>query len=303
MHCILIDCIYICASLFKTEVMFRITFGFCLFCLFCLSSCSYYNYTYIQTPVSVPDLTKRGDLKVQANVNLKEGTAEIAYSPINHIGVTASATSGFVKETKGWEAGLGYYLAKKEYLFSMYGGVGYGDLVNKGSFKEWFGEDNTQWNNHSNYSKFYLQASLGRELWKICRVSLAIRGSYVLFDSYGYSFNIKNYTDKKSYVKLEEQFDTLEISNASALIIEPVVNATFFHTRRFSLIAQVGFTLVHRYGQFREAHSVDLSTYQPSASNASTASQAQDKTHPLVCPVTFSIGGRINISTRSNKTK
>lgn len=285
--------------------MFRFILGLCLFSLLSLSSCSYYNYTYIQTPVSVPDLAKRGDLKVQANANLKEGSAEVAYSPINHIGITASATSGFVKDTKGWEAGLGYYLAKKEYLFAVYGGVGYGDLVNKGSWKEWFGIDTREWNNHSNYNKYYLQASLGRDLWKICRLSLAVRGSYVQFDSYGYSFHHKNYDHEKSYDKLEEQFDTLEISNASALIIEPVVNATFFQTKRFSLIVQAGFSFVHRYDKFREAHSVDLSTYQPSTSSGypSTASQAPDRNHPIVFPIIFSIGGKINISTRSNKTK
>ena len=187
----------------------------------------------------------------------------------------------------------------------MYGGVGYGDVENKGSFKEWFGRDTKEWNNYSTYHKYYIQASLGRALWKICRVSVAVRGSYVQFDSYGYSFHHKNYDVDKSDTKLAEEFDTLKTSNASALIIDPTVNITFFHTRRFSLIVQAGFTLVHRYGEFREDHAIDLSTYQPSTSFSypSTASQAPDRTHPIAFPLTFSIGGRLNINTRGQKTK
>ena len=89
--------IYICASLFNMKSMSRITFGFCLFCLLCLSSCSYYNYTYIQTPVSTPNLTEAGDLKIQGSVNPRGFNAEVAYSPIKHLGVLVNATSGLVK--------------------------------------------------------------------------------------------------------------------------------------------------------------------------------------------------------------
>lgn len=285
--------------------MFRITFGFCLFCLLSLCSCSLYNYTYIQTPVSVPDLAESGDLKVQGSVNPKGFYAEIAYSPIQHLGVLITATSAFDKEVKSADVGLGYYFIKKDYLFSIYGGVGFGDLVNKGESKEWFGMDTKAWDNSSNYNKLYLQASLGKNFGKFFRLSIAMRASYVMFNSYQYRYDYKNYTDEKSYYKLDEEFDTLQLSsNASALIIDPAVMATFFQSKRFTFTAQIGLCFLQKYGEFTKEHTIDLSSYKPPFSSyPTTASQSTAPYQLLISPLTFNIGARFNIHTKSKKKK
>ena len=289
--------------------MFRITFGFCLFCLLCLSSCEFYNYTYLPSPVSLPGLAKRGDLKVDAAISPRGGSAEIAYSPINHLGMLVQYNSAFGKEVSNLEGALGYYLKKNKYLFSIYGGGGAGSLVNKGSYKELLGWDTWEWNHNSSYSKVYGQLSLGRDFGKICHLSLGLRMSHVTFDSYAYRYKhtryeVHDHNASRGTTISHIEFDTLQISRpASVLIFDPVVSASFFHTKRFSFHVQATLSLVKSYDQLREDHSVDVSGVAPSTTDGSTVNQAPRRNQPLFFPLSVSMGARFNISTRSKKTK
>jgi hypothetical protein len=289
--------------------MFRFTFGLCLFCLLCLSSCEYYNYTYLPSPVSTPGLAKRGDLKVDAAFNPRGGSAEVSYSPINHVGMLVQYNGAFNKDVSNLEGALGYYLKKNEYLFSIFGGAGAGYLANKGSYKELFGYDTWQWNHNSSYSKIYGQLSLGRDIWKVCHLSLGLRISDVTFDSYAYRYKHTRYELHDDHASRGTtishlEFDTLQITRpAKVLIFDPYVSASFFHTKKFSFNIQANLSLVKSYDQLGEDHSIDPGKVDPGATPGSTVSQAPRRNQPLFIPLSISIGARFNISTRSKKTK
>lgn len=283
--------------------MFRIIFGLGLFSLLGLTSCGYYNYTYLPSPVSMPELAKRGDLKLEASASPRSGSAQVAYSPINHIGVLIQYTGAFGKDVNNVEGGLGYYLKKDKYLFSGYGGAGFGSLANQGSSKELLGLDTWEWDHNSSYKKIYGQLTLGRDMGRICHVSMGLRFSQVTFDSYAYRYEhiryeVHDQNSSRGTTISHKEYDTLQITRpASVLIIDPVVSASFFPTKRFSFTAQASLSLVKSYDELGKDHSVDVSGVAPGSTTGSTVSQAPRTNQPYYFPLTISLSARFNIST------
>lgn len=288
--------------------MFRIIFGLGLFCLLGLTSCEFYNYTYLPSSVTLPELKQRGDLKVEASVNPRGASASASYSPVNHLGMLVQYNGAYDKDAKNVEGALGYYLKKNEYLFSIYGGAGAGSVNNQGSYKEWFGSDTWSWDHNSSYSKIYGQISFGRDMWKICHLSMGLRLSQVSFDSYAYRYRHVRYEVDDAYRSRgttirHDEFDTLQITRpASVLIFDPVVSASFFHTKRFSFTVQASLSLTKSYDELGQDHSIDVSGVSPGSTSGSTVSQAPRRNQPLIFPVSVSVGARFNINT-SKKNK
>lgn len=288
----------------KRKAMFRFIFGLGLFCLLSLTSCQYSNYTYVQTPLNVPDLKKRGDGQTDVYVTVRGIDLQTSYAVGDHLALMANANYNpliLSQDPKAstnafaLDAAAGYFNSKNKNTFSLYAGLGAGDIDNYGiSHGIPFSVGYSKWDNSSHYQKLFIQSSLTRQVSECFTIAFALRASVIRYDSYAYKF--ASYTGKDER-RLEEAIDTLEINTPGyALVFDPAMVMNFRCDRRFSLYTQLGLVGGIGLGSLTERKEYDFTNYQSSSPYVYSSSQARRVQQPVVFPVSLYIGLRFRIS-------
>lgn len=269
-----------------------------------LGGCQYSNYTYVQTPLNVPDLKKRGDAQADVYVTVKGIDLQTSYAVSNHIAVMANAnynplvlsqdpkatTNAFVLD-----AAVGYFKTKDKNTFGLYAGLGVGDIANYGiSDGIPFSVGYSKWDNSSHYQKLFIQSSFTRQVSERFTLAFALRASAVRYDSYAYKF--ASYTGKDER-RLNESIDTLEINTPGyAVVFDPAIVMNFRCDQRFSMYAQLGLVGGIGLGSLIERKEIDFTNHQSSSSYVYSSSQASRVQQPVVFPVSLYAGLRFRIS-------
>ncbi len=268
-----------------------------------LGGCQYSNYTYVQTPLNVPDLKKRGDAQADLYVTVKGVDLQTSYAVSNRFAVMANAnynplvlTQDPKSKTNAFalDAAVGYFNFKNKNTFSLYAGLGVGDIANYGVSEGIpFSVGYSKWDNSSHYQKLFIQSSYTRQVSERFTLAFALRVSAVRYDSYAYKF--ASYTGKDER-RLEESIDTLEINTPGyALVFDPAMVMNFRCDRRFSIYAQLGLVGGIGIGSLTERKEIDFTNHQPSSSYVYTSSQASRVQQPVVFPLTLYVGLRYRI--------
>ncbi|MDF2457405.1 MAG: hypothetical protein K0R51_3398 [Cytophagaceae bacterium] len=284
--------------------MFRIFFGLSLFCLLSLNSCQYSNYTYVQTPLNVPDLKKRGDAQADIYVSVKGIDLQTSYALSHHLAMMANANYNFLALNQGHKASTntfamdvaaGYFNSKNKNTFSLYAGLGVGDISNYGKSERIpFSLGYSRWDNSSHYQKLFIQSSFTRQVSERFTLAFALRASAVRYDSYAYKFARYTGSDKR---RLQESIDTLEINTPGyALVFDPAIVMNFRCDARFSMYAQLGLVGGIGLGSLTERKEIDFTNHQSYTSKVSSSSQASRVQQPVIFPFSLYAGLRFRIS-------
>ncbi|MBC7485133.1 MAG: hypothetical protein H7282_00035 [Cytophagaceae bacterium] len=268
-----------------------------------LGGCQYSNYTYIQTPLNVPNLQKRGDVQADLYISVKGVDLQTSYAVSNHLAVMVNANNNqfiFNQDPRyrvnafALDMAAGYFNRKNKNTFSLYGGVGMGDLINHSSSDGVpFSIDYSKWDNSSHYQKIFIQSSITRQVNDFFNISFALRVSGLHYDSYAYKHASYTGHDERH---LEESIDTVEISRpATALVIDPAMIINVMTHKRFSFYGQIGLVGGIGFGALTERKTYDFTGYQSSNNYTTSSSQASYVSQPVVFPISFYVGMRFRI--------
>jgi hypothetical protein len=259
-----------------------------LFFTLLLGGCQYSNYTYIQTPLNIPHLKKKGDAQVDLYGSVKGLDLQSSYAVSDRLGLMVNVNASY--KVLGLDVAAGYFKVKFKHTWSLYGGLGMGDLAiaaNSGDAP--FTNTYYQWDNASHYQKIYLQPSFLKNVSERFSYGIALRANYVRFASYSYKHLEWSGSDER---RLNEYLDTVEThSPALALIFDPVITFNFLPEKRFSFHAQVGYSFSVAYGELSESHSINMTGYHSSNRYVAESSEAASVAQPVYFP--FSIYGGI----------
>ena len=95
---------------------------------------------YIPNRINVPELQKKGDLRMSASMGFDGTNLQAAYAVNSRIGILANYYTVEQREYQsnflrgggaGLEVGAGYFRAPKNYIFESYATIGYGSLYHR----------------------------------------------------------------------------------------------------------------------------------------------------------------------------
>lgn len=285
--------------------MNRLLLYFLFFTLF-IGGCQYSNYTYIQTPINVPHLHKKGDAQAEVYLSAKGVDVQASYALTNHLAFMVNANNNFFVFNQdpsyknnafafALDIAAGYYSTHKKYTYGFYGGLGLGDLAcHERSHETPLGVDYAKWDNSSHYQKLYIQSSMTKQVSEHCSISLAIRASGVHYDSYAYKHaSYKGHHERS----LNELIDTVEISRpAIAVVLDPALVINLMSDKRVSFYSQIGVVWGIGFGSLTERKTYDFTGYKSSNIYAISSAQANPVSQPVVFPLSLYLGMRFRIS-------
>ena len=278
-------------------------FLFVLLSVVLFSGCQYSNYTYIQTPLNVPHLKKKGDAQVDVHVSVKGLDLQTSYAFTNHMALMVNANDNPFKlsqnpsyKTQAFalDMAAGYYTTQKKYTYSLFGGVGIGDLsCHSESEQTYMFVDYSKWDNSSHYQKIFIQSSITKQVNEHVNFSFALRASGVRYDSYAYKHASYSGHDVRH---LNELIDTVEIRTpAVAFVIDPAFVINLKADERVSFYSQVGLVWGIGFGSLTERKMYDFTGYKSSNSYVVSSTQASPVSQPVVFPLSLYIGMRFRI--------
>lgn len=268
-----------------------------------LSGCQYSNYTYVQTPLNVPNLKKKGDAQADVYLSVKGVDLQASYALSNHLAVMVNANNNpftlnqdprYKVNAFALDMGAGYFNTKNKSTYGLYGGFGMGDLANHSSSDGVpYSVAFSKWDNSSHYQKLFIQSFITRQVNGHFNISFALRVSGLRYDSYAYKHASYTGHDER---RLEESIDTVEISRpATALVIDPAISINVMTNKRVSFYGQIGLVGGVGFGALTERKTYDFTGYQSSNSYTVSSTQASPVSQPVVFPVSLYGGIRFRI--------
>jgi hypothetical protein len=193
--------------------------------LICLESC--HTHTFLPQTQNVPLFTKDSQLQVSSALTYRSAELQLAYSPLNHLGVIANGFLG--NYSRMGELGVGaYYSYDNKFITEMYGG--YGSGYNQAKIKkESFGFNSLTQNGYYNYdinlktNWFFIQPDVGIRFNNKISLALSAKVCYWTFPKYYYyAERWESDHSNPSIVYLGKK-DSINITNGKQVTFEPAI--------------------------------------------------------------------------------
>jgi hypothetical protein len=283
-------------------------FAAIMFLTLFVQSCVFnpFNYTYIQTPVNIPNLEEKGDLHVDGYAWANHADLQASYAPTNNVGVMASYNKGYKDAINYGDVGIGYF-TNKDHLFRLnfFVGAGLGDLAVTYKSKGHNGPLNSEYvyDLSSHYTKLFIQPSLGVNISEKITLTSTFKLSYVNFQAYSYLLNYNDYDSiggtRVLYDTWQYRYETTKPEHV--FILDPSSTVTVNLTKRLAFLSTINYSFVLNgsRNQFNKNENPMISAmYKPE----SPYNNMQDDTfmHPVYSHLGVHIGLRLKLNTSKN---
>ena len=188
-----------------------------------LTSC--YSPTFIPQTHNVPLFTEKQELKANATINSKSLDLQVAYSPINYIGVLANAQFYKTRIHPEIAAG-GFYCFNDKLVTELY--LGYGTARIKHETKRHSAAilgkvDDLEYNVDINAYKLFIQPDIGIKFNDDVNLSLSLKTTYWTFTNYYYHFEKWKYDNYGGQHRTLEHMDSINVKNDHQTTFEPAL--------------------------------------------------------------------------------
>ena len=268
---------------------------------FIIQSCSFnpFNYTYIQTPVHVSDLQKKGDLRVDGYVWVNHADAHVSYAVSNRFGVIAGYNQGFKNAIHYGELGLGYFSSSEQKLrFGLFAGAGVGSVSVDYKITRERLNDELFFDLNSQYNKFFIQPSIGYQLSRKVLLSGTFRLNYVNYQSYSYFF--EDYSIDSSGNKMNDpnnwSYHYETIGEQGVWIFDPSSTITVNVLRNMSFTGTLNYSMpLWTRADFQGSNNLMSAFLRPEKEYDSATNEKFN--HPLYSNLAIHIGLRFRMNT------